>query len=71
MMHRHLEIARHEVRCEEAKAAGRSDGMTYREAITLIYRHDEHVHQHLRHLRLVEETKEAGTNRIVQVTTHL
>jgi hypothetical protein len=49
--------------CDEAKAAGWNDCTTFREAMELIYEHDERVRQHF---KLVEKTPEAVTYTISQ-----
>jgi hypothetical protein len=49
VLHEHFD----EVPCKEARAIGRDDCTTFREAMRLIYQHDELVRQHF---QLVEET---------------
>jgi hypothetical protein len=52
IFHEHFE----EMPCQEAKASGRDECTTFREAMSLIYKHDERVQEYF---QLVEDTPEA------------
>lgn len=54
VLHEHFD----EVPCEEAKALGKNNCTTFREAMNLIYQYDEHVR---RHFQLVEDSPDAVT----------